>query len=285
MHNPTLCIYHGNCADGFGAAWAVWKKFPDIQFHAGVYGQSAPDVRGHHVVMVDFSYPLETMEKIIAAAISVTVIDHHKTAAEAIQPLLDQGKIYGVFDMDHSGAVLAWKWFHSDTKVPNLLQHIEDRDLWRFNMPNTREIQAAVFSYPYDFEVWDGLVTIGQYEVMELAKQGEAIERKHHKDVAELVEVTKRIMVIGDYPVWVANLPYTMASDACHTMCHIPIDPQVYGQTKAPFAASYYDKPEGRVFSLRSIGDFDVSAIAKKYGGGGHKNAAGFTVPVGWEGE
>lgn len=32
--------------------------------------------------------------------------------------------------------------------------------------------------------------------------------------------------------------------------------------------------------SLRSNGDYDVSAIAKAFGGGGHKNAAGFEVPI-----
>jgi hypothetical protein len=24
---PDICIYHGNCADGFGAAWAVRRRF------------------------------------------------------------------------------------------------------------------------------------------------------------------------------------------------------------------------------------------------------------------
>lgn len=54
----------------------------------------------------------------------------------------------------------------------------------------------------------------------------------------------------------------------------------------ARVAACYWDTPEGRVFSLRSTDTGpDVSEIAKAYGGGGHAHAAGFRVPLGWEGE
>lgn len=108
-----------------------------------------------------------------------------------------------------------------------------------------------------------------QAPVFELYQQGLCIERKHHKDVAELVAVAQRQMVIGHYDVPVASLPYTLASDAGHLMAQ--------GQ---PFAACYYDKAAGRVFSLRSADDgVDVSEVAKLYGGGVHARAAGFTVP------
>jgi nanoRNase/pAp phosphatase (c-di-AMP/oligoRNAs hydrolase) len=67
-----------------------------------------------------------------------------------------------------------------------------------------------------------------------------------------------------------ANLPYTLTSDAGHLLC---------GDTY-PFAGCYWDTPEGRVFSLRSRDDgADVGEIAKLYGGGGHKHASGFRVP------
>ena len=109
-----------------------------------------------------------------------------------------------------------------------------------------------------------------------LADQGSAIERKHFKDIAELLAVSARPMVIGGHRVKVANLPYTMSSDAAGKLAE--------GE---PFGACYMDTPDGRVFSLRSHGEqaVDVSEIAKAYGGGGHKNAAGFTAPIGWEGE
>ena len=32
--------------------------------------------------------------------------------------------------------------------------------------------------------------------------------------------------------------------------------------------------------SIYSIGDLDVACVAQRYGGGGHRNAAGFSVPL-----
>ena len=176
------------------------------------------------------------------------------------------------FDMERSGAGMAWDCLSPDEPRPPLISHIEDRDLWRFRYADTRAVQACVFSYPYDFEVWDRLVTM---DLTTLRIEGEAIERKHHKDIAELVGVTRRTMMIGGYAVPVANLPYTLTSDAGNLMAQ--------GER---FAACYWDTPDGRVFSLRSTDEgLDVSEIAKSYGGGGHRNASGFRMPIGWEGD
>jgi oligoribonuclease NrnB/cAMP/cGMP phosphodiesterase (DHH superfamily) len=169
------------------------------------------------------------------------------------------------FDMSHSGAVLTWEHFFPGQEPPPLLLHIEDRDLWRFALQNTRQIQANVFSFPYDFQVWDTLMAAAPAT---LATEGEAIERKHFKDIRELLGVTTRDMVIGGHRVPVANLPYTMSSDAGHELAK-----------GRPFAACYWDTPDGRVFSLRSNDDgVDVAEVAKQYGGGGHRNASGFRV-------
>lgn len=286
-----LCIYHGNCADGFGAASVVRRAFGEnVDFHAGVYGNPPPDVAGRDVIMVDFSYKRQTLESLLRSgdvnqANTILILDHHKTAAEDLAGIQApeehiwnpqhwrrkweqtcEWPVRAVFDMERSGAGLAWDFFFA-AKRPPLIDHIEDRDLWRFALPQTREVQAAVFSYPYDFDVWERLFGT---PVAELAAEGVAIERKHHKDVAELVGVCKRRMKIGGHVVWAASLPYTLTSDAGHLMAN----------EGEPFAACYWDTPEGRVFSLRSRPDgADVSEIAKGYGGGGHKNASGFRVP------
>jgi len=298
-----LVIYHANCADGFTAAWAV-RQAMECDFHAAVHGAPPPPVEGRDLVLVDFCYPPHVMLDLQLVARSILVLDHHKSA-EADMPAnpltaddqltvvriegfdvdgdptwrhfqgwveqdncegIRKAMIYALFDMDRSGAGIAWDFFHPGAPRPELIDHVEDRDLWRFALPGTREIQAAVFSYPYEFDVWDLLM---ETPMETLRAQGVAIERKHHKDVAELVKVAKRRMVIGHYEVPVASLPYTLASDAGHLMAK-----------GKPFAACYYDKDGGRVFSLRSTDQgVDVSEVAKLYGGGGHARAAGFTVP------
>ena len=186
-------------------------------------------------------------------------------------------RIYTVFDQNKSGAGLAWDFFFPHDFRPCLIDRIEDRDLWRFKFPDTRAIQAALFSYPYDFEVWDKLFNAN---LAVLRSEGEAIERKHHKDIAELVKAFRREMCIGGHWVPVANLPYTLTSDAGHLMCEPYQSPNLAGEwVTPPFAACYWDTPDGRVFSLRSRDDgMDVSEIAKQYGGGGHKHASGFRL-------
>ena len=286
MMAKILCIYHGNCADGFGAAWAVQHAIGagHADFHAGFYGKPPPDVAGRDVVMVDFSYKRPILDQMTREAKSLLVLDHHKTAAEDLVGLMKPPpwniwreaaldghlslslRAVALFDMERSGAGLAWDFFHPGVARPRLIDHIEDRDLWRFKLRGTREIQAAVFSYPYDFDIWNKLM---DGDPQSLIGEGAAIERKHHKDIAELVAVTKRTMVIGGYAVPAASLPYTLTSDAGNLMAE--------GER---FAACYWDTAEHRVFSLRSRPEgMDVSAIAASYGGGGHKNAAGFQVP------
>jgi uncharacterized protein len=260
-----ICIYHGNCADGFGAAWVVRKALGDVDFHAGVYSTEPPDVTDRDVLIVDFSYKRPVLLEMAETARTIQVIDHHKTAAEDLK-FLPVPNIDATFDMDHSGAILTWMHFYPDQEPPALLKHIEDRDLWRFALPGTREIQANVFSYPYYFDIWDALM---RRDVKDLIAEGQAIERKHFKDIDELLGVVTRRMVIGGYNVPVANLPYIHVSDAAHKLA-----------VGEPFAACYWDTPKGRVFGLRSTdAGVDVSEIAKQYGGGGHRNASGFTYP------
>lgn len=259
----TTCIYHGNCADGFGAAWAVRKALGDIAFHPGVYQDAPPDVTDCDVLLVDFSYKRQVLLEMAESARSILILDHHKTAVADLVDL--PSNVTAVFDMERSGARITWDHFFPNEEPPALLLHIEDRDLWRFALARTREIQANVFSYPYNFQVWDELMAAN---VADLAKEGEAIERKHFKDIDELIGVVTRRMVIGGHNVPVANLPYTLTSDAGHKLAK--------GE---PFGVCYWDTPAGRVFSLRSTDDgLDVSEIAKQYGGGGHRNASGFRL-------
>lgn len=196
-----LVIFHNPCLDGFTAAWAVWLQFPNAEFFPGVYGQAPPDCTGRNVYLVDFSYKRPVMEQIMAQANSVLVLDHHKTAEADLAnlwktPQGDQEKTAVLFDMEKSGARLAWEWFHPNTEVPRLVRYVEDRDLWRFKLPYCRELNAAVFSYAYDFQVWNDLRAQIDYPLGfdTLVKEGRAIERKHHKDIAEILERTRHTL-------------------------------------------------------------------------------------------
>lgn len=297
-------LYHAGCLDGFGAAWAVWRRWPDATFIPVAYGKPLPEIRpGTDVVIVDFSYPFDTLTELAERVNSVLVLDHHQTAQAQLQSLPDASparllptrgqpldpwtefqwsaaKLAAWFDMTKSGCRLAWEFFHPGEDLPQLLVHLEDRDLWKFRVPGTKEIYAAVASYSQAFSVWDELATMIEYDSLgsednRLLGQGEALLRAFDKQVEDAVGASRRKLVIGGYLVHVANVPFFMASDAGELLGR--------GQV---FAATYYDAQDGRKFSLRSEpGGLDVSKIAKEYGGGGHKHAAGFTAEKGWEGD
>lgn len=296
--NPTateykhpLVIYHGNCADGFSAAWCFFnaqeKMDETFEFFAGTYGKPAPDCTGRVVHLVDFSYPIDILEEICAQAIRVILIDHHQTAIEATNNWRPStNNFYRYVDINRSGAMLAWDWIHNlspegdrlltgsnYTEPPLLLDHIQDRDLWKFRLPGTKEISEEVFSWEYTFENWDRLMNAGPVELMKMTVSGGAILRKHMKDVHEIIKVAKRFMPILFIEVPVVSVPYFMASDCAGIMA------KEYQEGKL-FAAAYYDTATHRVFSLRSAPEgSDVAKIAQAYGGGGHKHAAGFSVP------
>lgn len=262
-------IYHAGCDDGFGAAWAAWKVLGDNAVYIPAsYGDPFPEVTASKsITIVDFSYPREDLLGIRSGyepQVDIVVLDHHKTAQADLE-----GLPWAVFDMEKSGAMLAWEFFHpNEPNPPMLIEHIQDRDLWKFNYPATEAISACLRSYPQDFHQWELLEMAG---MPALASEGTAILR-----------YIKQQVVISGSHAWMAEIggfevPIVNTGNFVSEVGHLLNDR--YGD--APFAACYYDKSDGtRVYSLRSVGDFDVSDVAKIYGGGGHRNAAGFTVPV-----
>lgn len=275
MSKP-ICIYHSNCMDGFTAAWAISLGAVAYDFYPGVYQDPPPDVTGRDVLLVDFSYKRAVISEMRKTAKSITILDHHKTAIEDLSGLdLTDGAglcpLVMVFDLERSGAGLAWDLVFPDEPRTGLIDYVEDRDLWRFKKPLSREVNAFIASYEFTFENWTYLAAllIDHMGVQTAAEQGGAILRKHDKDVAETVKACKRRMVIDGREVWGAGVPPFMTSDAGNLMAQ-----------GMPFAACYWDTIAFRTFSLRSTkGGLDVSEIAKRYGGGGHRNAAGFKVP------
>ncbi len=283
MNSRPLCIYHGNCMDGFTAAWVMWLKYPEAEFVPGVYGEAPPDCTGRDVYLLDFSYKRDVLKAIARQARKLVVLDHHKSAEKEFPNFWDANEtephanVAGIFDMDKSGARLAWEWFCPAAMVPLFVRLVEDRDLWRFELANSRALNAAFFSHAYDFAQWTELAKAcaTQSATLTLVLQGEAILRKQDKDVRELITVLRharrftRLERLRALDIPCANLPYTLASDAAGAMAE-----------GCPFAATYYQDAKGwYVFSLRSReGGVDVSEVAAVYGGGGHRNAAGFRI-------
>ncbi len=261
-HEPTkpidparpLVVYHGDCPDGFGAAFAAWKVYGDGADYVPVsHGDAPPKFAGRDVLMADFAYDRATTMALKEQAADLVVLDHHRSAEGEIGDLS-----YCVFDMNRSGAVMAWEHLH-DEPAPLLLQYVQDRDLWRNSLPESEEVSAALRGKPFDFQVWDSL------DVGQLRAEGRTLLAYQRRMVERVAAHASPVEILG-VKVPTVNCPVLQSELG---------DRLAKGH---PFAAVWWQgAKEVARWSLRSTPEgMDVSEIATRYGGGGHRTAAGF---------
>ena len=272
-----LCVYHAGCPDGFGAAWAVWTAWKgEGTFLARGHSDRlrTEDLQDALVAFVDIAPENDELQELTRCAAQVIVLDHHVTSRNRLEAdpsllhaLANEGHEI-LFDMSHSGAVLAWQYFVPDQPVPDLLRYVEDQDLWAWKLPDSQEVNAAIASYPRSFETWGELA---ERPLESLVREGEPIVR------ANRVEVQRILKHAAPLAMGSRRTESVNASTNRSAIGHELAQRRTYGQ---PWGC-VYRIDGGRVYAtLYSIGDFDVSKIAVEFGGGGHKNAAGFNVSL-----
>lgn len=283
-----LVIYHAGCWDGFCAAWVAKNALGDIEPFAAHYGTLPPDVTGRVVYILDFCYPRAVMRRVLGEARKVVVLDHHKTSEAELAGIIDEfiqrpdliatnldanpgGQELPIvwFDMTKSGGRLTWEHFHlgvTDSRVPWLVEYTEDRDLWRHSLVWSREVNAALRTYPLDFGAWDRLA---ERPVATLLLEGEAVRRVEKQQIETHIRHAREIELAG-HRIMAVNATVLFS--------------EIAGELAAgrPFGACYFDRFDGkRQWSLRSDDNgLDVSQIAKQFGGGGHPHAAGFEQEI-----
>ncbi len=266
-----VVIYHDPCRDGFGAAFAAWKKFGDSASYIGMRTQMEPpeNLSDKEVYILDYSFDKDTLQRLVDTNKSVVVIDHHQSAREAVESFPGN-----IFDNDHSGAVLSWQYFHPDTPVPELLKQVEDHDLWTFELPDNREYNTAIGLYPQTFRAWNLMVEklSDPKERAGFVAKGRLVAKFEDKLVKNMLEYKERVRFEG-HEVWAINAERTYRSILGNRLAGFNLQD---GQT--PIGIVYYRFGGAVHVSLRSHGDTDVAEIAQKYGGGGHKNAASIRV-------
>lgn len=268
----TVIIYHDQCRDGFGSAYAAWKKFGDSASYIPRKTQdSVPEgLVDKELYILDYSYEKEALEQLRATNKSVVVIDHHESAKEAVTAFSEN-----VFDINRSGAVLSWQYFHPETEVPKLLLYIEDHDLWKMQMEHHREFNAALGEYNQDFETWDQLVKNleDRDHFSKFISIGGVIARFEDRLVDNILRFKEKAIFEG-HEIYVLNASRIYRSILGHYLATLN---QQEGRLAMGIVYYRYD---GMVHcSLRSNGDFHVHTLAQKFGGGGHPNAASIRVP------
>lgn len=256
--------------DGFTGAWAAWKKLKDKAEYIELgYDTKNYDfifqLKDKEIYFVDYCLKIQEMLN-LASKNKVVLIDHHISSKETA------GLLPGsVFDDKHSAAFLSWEYFHGGKKVPLIVQYVEDYDIWKFKLPYSKELTTVLNLYSFNFKVWDKLAKMFQDKTKrkELIKKGRAIVDYQKSLIGELADKGQEVFFEGHGAIAV-NSPILSSEIGNH----------IYTKTgKVGIVWSYKGKKAPKIHvSLRGDGKINLSELAKKYGGGGHKASAGFAI-------
>lgn len=267
-NKSVVILYHENCPDGFGAAWAAWMKFKNNAEYIATDPHTLPKkvLKGKEIYILDNSFDKKTLQQLQHTNKSVVVIDHHKSAQADVEAFSQN-----IFDNNHSGAVLSWNYFHPKKKILLLLRYIEDNDLWNFKLPQTKYVRMYVTSHPYDFSVWSKLAK--EIENTKTRKRGiekgKAISHYFDQVVDEVLKEAELVQ-FGKFRVYAVNFSSKKFTSIIGTKL---------AEKAGPLGIVWHESKGMLHVSLRSNDKIDVSNVAAQFGGGGHKNASGFCIP------
>jgi oligoribonuclease NrnB/cAMP/cGMP phosphodiesterase (DHH superfamily) len=266
--SDALILYHADCDDGFGAAYAAWLSLGDgAEYQPVYYGDQIPPERltGRQVFILDFSFSPDVLRTMAQHAANIVLLDHHKSAAELWADVEPIANVDLQFDMDRSGAQIAWDYFHSGSLRPPLIDHIGDRDLWRFASKDTKAFCAGLSLIPMSFASWQDAATHPE----ELIAKGHTVLEVLQRQIDSALRKDLRPVTLCGHQ--------GLATNAISNTSEIG---QAIAKRSGTFSLTFFIKGDEAICSLRSIAPFDVSVIATHYGGGGHAQASGFTVSV-----
>jgi len=294
-----VVLYHAECSDGLAAAAVLFNKYEgSVDYLPVRYNEPLPNVAGKEVYILDFSYPPEVLLSPSHGASSIDMWDHHSSALDKWKPYLEEvrrtcgrwematyipsegvgpvGTLRVILDMNESGASLTNKLINGDTKSNVFINHIRDQDLWKFDIDGTKEFTAKLRSLPQ---------TVSNYAYIMTALNFDEVYYERFLEEGR--------MLLGAYQ---ANLDSVLASAKtnkcvlngveglainCNGMFSSNVG-NALAITSGTFGLAYYIS-EGMVkCSVRSVKGVgvDVSKLCESLGGGGHKEAAGFIMPI-----
>lgn len=266
LKRPDVVFYHADCPDGFGAAWALQKFFPEAagtRYLPLAYGAAVPpEFDGKRLLFVDVSLPRPAFTSLSARA-EVFLLDHHASSA---QELGDLPNTY--FDLSRSGAGLAWDVASAGAARPLLVDLLEDRDLHAMRLVDT-ELLRALDSLPMTFDQWDGFSHSLEQDRPRIEAEATAIAR-YEVRLAERVAQHAVPVVQQGANGWAVNAPAPLADAVSKILLSRP---------GADFSLTWFFDGALRrpSCSWRTCPGAPVLAVdlARAHGGGGHPHAAG----------
>lgn len=264
-------LYHSPCPDGFCAAYCAWTRLGDKAQYVPYDHDRRPDpsvCADAFVVQCDCCYKRPDLLAAIEQARGLVVLDHHKSA------MAECGDIpQCAFDLSRSGAGLAWSFFRPGEPPPLLVACVQDRDLHRFDLPQTDDFCAHLDSLPMSFEAWDRAARMDEQESSRFLRQGAEMERQFDAQARAMAASALPCLFFGRR-AWLLNAPYRFASRCAALLCD---------REGSEMAIIWSSRNLSLArLSLRSADDerCDVSAFAVALGGGGHPSSAGASIEL-----
>lgn len=279
---PITVVYNGSNLDSFLAAFLLWVErgklnisSRDMDFFNVERGSVPPNIDGRQMLCLGYTYKkqtlnrLNTLHKILVIDNFVYDLTDHSTVDKSLgsqnTKLISNAK----YDLSgQSSSMLMWKLLHKNEEPNPIVKYVQDRELFHFQLKDTREVIAALSSYSMDFAVWHGLFNS---DINTLIKDGEIIRRYHMELNKYILKSVARTNFLEYSSIPIVNCPWFLISEVLTILAQNDL-----------FAIGYYDKHKKRHVSLRSTlkSGVNVLNIAREYGGGGHVNAAGFTLDI-----
>lgn len=310
-HLFDQCVYHRGCSDGMACAAIVKTVCPTVEFIELAAGQDLDEdpsiFSNRNVIFVDVVPSPEYFRKVIHVAERVVVIDHHITYRTSIETVINElkeddknkdeddnedEKIELHFDVNKAACQLTFEYFYPAQELPWFLNYIADRDLWKYEMPHSKEITNALYT-DYHTRSIDNILRLFQIKGKELERLQEYLLKKG-KILTELrTEAVKSgcrnrlectyTSPLGDaYRVWLYTCDQYLLSDVGARLTRYRFKDGKYPD----FVVYWWYDVEHHQFGLSFRSDntsptsTDVEQIARmiQERGGGHRNAAGCVV-------
>ncbi len=294
-----IVIFHGpSCPDGICSYYCAKKylveKFQGICCKAGEEPEGK--FKGKRILFVDLCPSLKFIQTTSKIAKKITILDHHKTAYDLYQENSDIlnsiDNLELEIDMERAGCQITWDYFFPGRPRPWFIDYVADRDLWAWKLPNSREINTALYENEYfnikHFTKLDELLDeseiVMENKKKELVTEGKLILKIQKRDLdAGISNAYEAVFKVDSrlFNVWLSgNINPMLRSE----LGNILVSKTFKNGSKADFAAIWMYEPKLNEWwiSLRGNDESpDLSVICKKLGGGGHRNAAGFSIKNG----
>lgn len=281
MEEYDINIYHERCSDGIASAWVCQKKNPTIQLISCIAGKDPKmdieDCKDKKIIFTDICPSVDFLEKICKIAEKVTILDHHITAYHKIEEWSSKpDNLITIFEKEKSGCMITWDYFYPEEEMPFFIQYIGDRDLWRWSLPYSKEINEVLFEENHIS--LHGLSLLHDSDKESMIERGKELLSMKKILIEHGMNTARECTFMDEYQVWLYTGFDTLRSDIGSELTKKRIK---NGELPNFCVHWRYDIISNEFWlSMRSTDEqIDVSKICQRFGGGGHRNASGCTLP------